>query len=87
MNSTLASRLSVVLLVAMLTGCALLQDLFRMRQNVMWLPDSSGIVYPENGGHRISRYDLGTKKTQLLIAETGIDCTNPAMNREGNRIA
>lgn len=69
-----------VLLLVGMSGCTL-------RQNVMWLPDSSGIVYPENGGHRISRYDLGTKKVETAIAETGIYCTNPALNREGTRLA
>lgn len=69
-----------MLLIAGMSGCTL-------QQNVMWLPDSSGFLYPENGGHRISRYDLGTKKVETVIVETGIDCTNPAMNRAGDRIA
>jgi len=67
-----------VLLILGTSGCTL-------RQNVMWLPDSSGFVYPESGGHRISRYDLATKKAIPVIGETGIYCTNPALNREGTR--
>ncbi|MCA9092425.1 MAG: hypothetical protein KDA68_02975 [Planctomycetaceae bacterium] len=69
-----------VLLILGASGCT-------MRQNVMWLPDSSGFVYPESGGHRISRYDLTTKKAIPVIGETGIYCTNPALNREGTRFA
>lgn len=72
----------VAVLMLLLSGCEM-----HLHENVLWLPDSSGIVYPEQGGHRISRYDFATGKTQVLIPETGVNCSHPALNSDGTLLA
>ena len=55
-------------------------------RNILWLPDSSGIVYAEKGDSQLARYDL-TRKASKVICETGTKTPWPAISRDGKRIA
>jgi hypothetical protein len=54
---------------------------------VAWRPDSSGFVYADKGGRRLVSFDMKTKKTRELVADTGTNTAWPAVSPDGKRVA
>jgi hypothetical protein len=54
---------------------------------VIWLPDSSGVIYTDKDGARLNHYDLGKKATRVICADTGTRTPWPAVSPDGSRVA
>jgi hypothetical protein len=54
---------------------------------VVWLPDSSGIVYSDKTGSRLVRYDLETKARKVIVADTKTRTHWPAISKDGKKVA
>jgi hypothetical protein len=54
---------------------------------VVWLPDSSGLVFTENKGKRLVRYDLKQKKKLVLVEDTGTRTVGPDVSPDGAQVA
>jgi Tol biopolymer transport system component len=64
-------------------GCALLSGC----DTVVWLPDSSGIIFPEKEGTRLVRYDLATKKRTSLLPGKTFKSLWPGISADGKKLA
>src|SRR5262245_9770245 len=55
---------------------------------MVWLPDSSGFVYPAGKDlKRLQFYDAAKREHRVLINDTGAQSVYPALSRDGKRIA
>jgi hypothetical protein len=72
------SRCGLLLAALLVAGCL---------PNVAWLPDSSGLVFTEKSNRRLVRYDLKTKKRQVLVEDSGADTPWPSISPDGKLIA
>ncbi len=54
---------------------------------VVWLPDSSGFVYTEDGDYRLVHYDVRTGKRHVLVAEMPARTPWPAVSPDRKHIA
>jgi hypothetical protein len=55
---------------------------------MVWLPDSSGFVYPAGKEReQLCFYDAATQKHRLLVADTGAATIIPALSPDGKQIA
>src|SRR5262245_22533350 len=70
-------RLVIVALAAVASGCV---------NGVGWLPDSSGFVYATDR-QQLVLFDLKTKSSEVLVANTGTNTYWPAVSPDGKRIA
>jgi len=65
--------------VTALAGC--------IPSNVVWLPDSSGVIFPEKRGSRLLHYDLAKKTSRVVVENTETRTLWPALSPDGKRIA
>lgn len=77
-ESSVLARWSAIVLL-MLSGC--------VPENVVWLKDSSGIVYSDKEGRRLVRYDFAKKATRVIVADTGTETRWPAISPDGRLVA
>jgi hypothetical protein len=55
---------------------------------MVWLPDSSGFIYPSGKGlDSISFYDVAKREHRVLVKDTGAATLFPALSPDGKRIA
>src|SRR6516164_6830972 len=55
---------------------------------MVWLPDSSGFIYPAGKERQqLFFYDAATQKHRLLVADTGAATIIPAVSPDGKQIA
>lgn len=54
---------------------------------VVWLNDSSGVVFTENDGSRLVHYDLKRKASRVICADTETRTPWPAIRADGKQIA
>jgi hypothetical protein len=80
----MSARRSALAVAALLTlvglpGC--------LPRGVVWLPDSSGIVFTDMEHARLVCYDLTRKARKILVDDTKSKTTWPAISADGKRLA
>src|SRR5262249_7724690 len=68
----------LLLPVLLVTGCV---------PRIVWMPDSSGLVWTESNGKRLVHFDLKAKKKRVLVQDTRTKTVGPAVSPDGKRIA
>jgi hypothetical protein len=56
-------------------------------KNVLWLPDSSGIIYTDKESTRIVRYDLAKQSRKMIVENTNTKTPWPAISPDGRTVA
>ncbi len=56
-------------------------------ENVLWLPDSSGLVFSDRGGSRLVQYDFSRKAYKVIVADTKTQTPWPAIRSDTKRLA
>ena len=54
---------------------------------VLWLPDSSGIVFSDKDGSRLVHFDLTTQASRVIVPDTNASTPWPGLRADGKRIA
>ena len=62
------------------TGCG-------MPNGVVWLPDSSGIIYSDKEGSRLVQFDLAKQASRVVVGDTNTHTTWPGLRADGKRVA
>jgi len=56
-------------------------------KGVVWLPDSTEVIFTENEGARLVRYDLVKKARKVIVEDTKTKTSWPAISADGKKIA
>ena len=69
----------VLFVVVCLSGCR--------ATGLAWRPDSTGFVYTDKEGKRVVGFDLKTKRSSVLVADTDTHTMWPGLRPDGKRFA
>jgi hypothetical protein len=65
--------------VCLIAGC--------VPELVLWLPDSSGLLFTDKDGSRVVHFDLKRNAKRIVVADTGTNTPWPAIRVDGTQFA
>lgn len=54
---------------------------------IVWLPDSSGFVYPDKQNTRLVHFDLAKNAKRVVVEDAARECSKPAVSPDGTQFA
>ncbi len=54
---------------------------------VLWVPDSSGIIFSEKDGSRLVQFDLTKQASRVIVQDTNASTPWPGLRADGKRVA
>lgn len=87
MRTSIKSGLHTVFALQMLSLALLGISGCGLPNAVLWLPDSSGIIFSEQDGSRLVQFDLSRQASRVIVRDTNTNTPWPALRSDGKRVA